>query len=124
MKSSGLQMRECECVYKNVVIRLEVQVTLFSGVNFQLILQETFLVLVFKTGSNSVSKYVSELRKGKKKLVLTETGRLAFLVQDAESVGDFRPGNLMHVIFLFHFYFLSENSHFLLACICFLVSLL
>lgn len=42
-----------------------------------LTLQETFLVLVFKTGTNSVSKCVSvEVFRGRKKAVVIKAGRL------------------------------------------------
>lgn len=76
-----------------------------------LTLQETFLVLVFKAGTNSVSKYVTvRSLTGRKKPTAEEAGRLSILGWGAESVGDLVPGDLMYLIPLFCLY-LSKNSY-------------
>lgn len=67
-----------------------------------LTLQETFLVLVFKAGTNSVSKYVTvRSLTGRKKPTAEEAGRLSILGWGAESIGDLVPGDLMYLIPLF-----------------------
>lgn len=60
------------------------------------------MVLMFKTETNSVSKYSSELKslKGRKKQ-LQKQEDFTFLVQDTESVGDVCLDNVMYVMFLF-----------------------